>query len=49
MRCDVLAKKPTEIDYINGYIHRLGEKYHVATPENSRLWQRVRNLLHESI
>jgi 2-dehydropantoate 2-reductase len=41
--------EPTEIDYINGYIHRLGEKYHVATPENSRLWQRVRNLLHESI
>ncbi len=44
MRCDVLAKKPTEIDYINGYIHRLGEKYHVATPENSHLWQLVRNL-----
>ncbi len=43
MRCDVLAGKPTEIDYINGYIHRLGLKYHVATPENSRLWQQVRN------
>jgi 2-dehydropantoate 2-reductase len=43
-----LARKPTEIDYINGYIHRLGEKYHVATPENSHLWQLVRNL-HQSV
>ncbi len=44
MRCDVLAGQRTEIDYINGYIHRLGQKYHVATPENSRLWQQVLNI-----
>ena len=44
MRCDVLAGKSTEIDYINGYIHRLGQQYDIATPENTRLWQQVQNL-----
>ena len=44
MRSDVLAGRSTEIDYINGYIHRLGEKNNVATPENTRLWQQVLNL-----
>jgi 2-dehydropantoate 2-reductase len=42
MRCDVLAHKPTEINYINGYIHRLGIKHGIATPENTKLWQAVR-------
>ena len=41
MYCDLLAGKKTEIDYINGYIHRLGQQHHVSTPENSRLWQQV--------
>ena len=41
MRFDVLNHQRTEIDYINGYIHRLGEKWQVATPENTRLWQQV--------
>jgi 2-dehydropantoate 2-reductase len=44
MRCDVLAGKPTEIDYINGYVHRLGKKHDIATPENTRLWQQVLDL-----
>ncbi|MBU2869279.1 2-dehydropantoate 2-reductase [Colwellia sp. E2M01] len=44
MRCDVLAGKSTEIDYINGYIHRLGEKHNIATPENTRMWQAVKSL-----
>ncbi|MEI6893502.1 MAG: 2-dehydropantoate 2-reductase [Colwellia sp.] len=44
MRCDVLAGKPTEIDYINGYIHRLGQKYGIATPENTQMWQQVLTL-----
>lgn len=44
MRCDVLAKQITEIDFINGYIHRLGEKHGIATPENSQLWQHVNAL-----
>lgn len=41
MRCDILADKPTEIDYINGYIHRLGQQYGIATPQNTKLWQQV--------
>jgi len=44
MRSDVLAGRTTEIDYINGYIHRLGKKNNVATPENTRLWQQVKAL-----
>ena len=44
MRADVLNHKTTEIDHINGYIHRLGLKQQVATPENSRLWQAVKAL-----
>ncbi len=41
MRCDVLAHKQTEINYINGYVHRLGIKHNIATPENTQLWQAV--------
>jgi 2-dehydropantoate 2-reductase len=41
MRCDVLAHKQTEIDYINGYVHNLGIKHNIATPENTQLWQSV--------
>jgi len=44
MRSDILANRPTEIDYINGYIHRLGKQYNIATPENTRLWQEVKAL-----
>lgn len=44
MRSDFLAGRATEIDYINGYIHRLGQKNNIATPENTRLWQQVLNL-----
>jgi 2-dehydropantoate 2-reductase len=41
MRCDIIANKPTEIDYINGYVHRLGKKFTIATPINSLLWQKI--------
>jgi 2-dehydropantoate 2-reductase len=41
MRCDVLAHKQTEINYINGYIHKLGVKHNIATPENTQLWQSI--------
>lgn len=44
MRCDVLEKRQTEVDYINGYIHHLGEKHNIATPENNRMWQAVKKL-----
>jgi len=41
MRCDILANRQSEIDYINGYIHRLGIKHDIATPENTKMWQAV--------
>ncbi len=41
MRSDILAKRQTEIDYINGYIHKLGEENNISTPYNSKLWQQV--------
>jgi 2-dehydropantoate 2-reductase len=44
MRCDIKAKRQTEIDYINGYIHRLGVKHGIATPVNTQVWQAVKNL-----
>jgi len=41
MRCDILENRPTEIDFINGYIHKLGLQYAIATPENTKMWQAV--------
>jgi 2-dehydropantoate 2-reductase len=41
MRADILAKRRTEIDYINGFIHHLGQKHHIKTPENTHLWHAV--------
>lgn len=45
MRCDVLASRRSEIDYINGYIHQLGIKHTIATPENTKMWQAVKALV----
>lgn len=45
MRCDILAHKQTEINYINGYVHKLGIKHHIATPENTKLWQQVNAMI----
>jgi len=44
MRADIINKRRTEIDYINGYIHRLGEKHQLATPMNTKLWLAVKVL-----
>jgi len=48
MRCDITSNKPTEIDYINGFIHRLGQKYNIPTPENSLLWKKITHLSNSS-
>ncbi|MEW6990104.1 ketopantoate reductase family protein [Colwelliaceae bacterium 6441] len=43
MRSDILAKRKTEIDHINGFIHQEGVAHQVATPKNTQLWQEVKS------
>lgn len=44
MRADVLAGRSTEIDFINGYLARLGQQHKVATPVNQMLTEQVKQL-----
>lgn len=41
MRADVLQKRQTEIDFINGYLSKLGTDLGIATPVNQMLTERV--------
>lgn len=41
MRCDIQQKRLTEIEYINGYIHRLGQKLNIPTPKNTELYHQI--------
>src|SRR6266481_3608776 len=43
---DVLAKRETEVDFMNGAIAQSGEKVGVATPLNKALWQLIKGLEH---
>ncbi|MGD0213570.1 MAG: ketopantoate reductase family protein [Terriglobales bacterium] len=43
---DVLAKRPTEVDFMNGAIVKWGEKTGVATPLNKAAWELVKGLEH---
>jgi 2-dehydropantoate 2-reductase len=43
---DVLARRQTEVDFMNGAIVQWGEKMSVATPLNRALWQLVKGLEH---
>jgi 2-dehydropantoate 2-reductase len=43
---DVLAKRQTEVDFMNGAIVRWGEKRGVPTPLNRALWQLIKGLEH---
>jgi len=43
MRCDLLNKKTSEIDHINGYIVDLGKKHDIATTVNAQLWQQIKH------
>jgi 2-dehydropantoate 2-reductase len=43
---DVLAKRPTEVDFMNGAIAQWGDKVGVATPLNKALWQLIKGLEH---
>jgi 2-dehydropantoate 2-reductase len=43
---DVLAKRQTEVDFMNGAIANWGEKVGVSTPLNRALWQLMKGLEH---
>jgi 2-dehydropantoate 2-reductase len=43
---DVLAKRETEVDFMNGAIVRGGEQTGVATPLNRALWKLIKGLEH---
>jgi 2-dehydropantoate 2-reductase len=43
---DVLAKRQTEVDFMNGAIARWGEQAGVPTPLNRSLWELVKGLEH---
>ena len=43
---DVLAKRQTEVDFMNGAIVQCGEKVGVPTPLNQALWALVKGLEH---
>jgi 2-dehydropantoate 2-reductase len=43
---DVLAKRQTEVDFMNGAIVKWGEETGVPTPLNRALWQLVKGLEH---
>jgi 2-dehydropantoate 2-reductase len=43
---DILAKRQTEVDFMNGAIVRWGEKTGVPTPLNRAVWQLIKGLEH---
>ncbi len=43
---DVLAKRQTEVDFMNGAIVQWGEKVGVPTPLNQALWELIKGLEH---
>jgi 2-dehydropantoate 2-reductase len=46
MLMDVLAKRQTAVDFVNGAIAKLGEKLGVPVPLNRAVWQLVKGLEH---
>jgi 2-dehydropantoate 2-reductase len=46
MLLDVLARRPTEVDFINGAIVRSGEAAGVPTPLNRALWTLLKGMEH---
>jgi 2-dehydropantoate 2-reductase len=43
---DVLARRTTEVDFMNGAIQKWGEKYGVPTPLNRAMWALIKGLEH---
>ncbi|MEX3073850.1 2-dehydropantoate 2-reductase [Vibrio alginolyticus] len=44
MRQDVFHQRRTEIDFITGYLLQAAEKHHIDTPENLKLYQRIKQI-----
>ena len=44
MNRDILAKRPTEIDFINGYIIKQAQKYDIPCPLNLNLFNEIKAL-----
>lgn len=44
MASDIAKKRRTEIDFINGYIVKMGKKQGVETPMNTSLTEQVKNI-----
>ncbi len=44
MRQDVFYQRRTEIDFITGYMLQAAEKHHIDTPENVKLYQRIKQI-----
>ena len=42
MYSDILRKRNTEVDFINGYISRTGEKQHVLVPINRCITEMIK-------
>jgi len=43
---DVLARRQTEVDFMNGAIVNWGEKLGVPTPLNKTMWALIKGLEH---
>jgi 2-dehydropantoate 2-reductase len=46
MLLDVLAERPTEVDFLNGAIADWGERLGVPVPLNRAIWRLVKGLEH---
>jgi 2-dehydropantoate 2-reductase len=44
MHQDIAFSRPTEIDYINGYVVKMANKLNVLTPLNQQLVEQVKSL-----
>jgi len=44
MRQDVFHQRRTEIDFITGYLLQTAEKHQISTPENAKLYQRIKQI-----
>lgn len=45
MLADVLAGRPTEIDFMNGFVVRTGEQHHLTSPTNAAITAEIHDLV----